>query len=287
MDTIRYRAFLTAADSGSIRVAADILGYTPSGVSQLIQSLEKELNITLFRRGKKGVTLTSSGEMLLPVVRSIISQENNLLQVAADLNGTVFGTINVASYHSLASAWMPQLVARFQKDFPQVRINIFEGTQKDIVEHLISGKSDIAFFNNSMMTGRYDWIPIKSDPMMAVVPKGHKLAGLDKFPVEAFRGERFIMPENGFDYDVMEIFDEYGIVPDIYLSTFDSYILLKMVENGLGVSLVNEACLDERIDKGKVRAIPLDPPRCLEMGIAVLSLKDASPAVKKFIEYAS
>ncbi|MDO4621504.1 MAG: LysR family transcriptional regulator [Eubacteriales bacterium] len=286
MDTARYRAFITAAETGSIRMAAEALGYTSSGISQLIHALEEELQLTLFFRGKKGVTLTAAGETVLPVIRRLVAQENTLLQVSADLNGKIYGTINLASYHSLASAWMPELIGAFQKDFPQVRINLYEGTQKDIVQRLQEGKADLAFFNNSTMTGRYDWIPLQEDPMLAVVPDTHAMAGAVCFPVEKFAGERFIMTEHGFDYDVVEILGQHGIVPDVYLSTFDSYILLDMVERGLGISMINQASLWRCGEERRLRAIPIEPKYSLQMGIAALSLETASPAVRKFAEYA-
>ncbi|MCR5667320.1 MAG: LysR family transcriptional regulator [Eubacterium sp.] len=285
MDTARYRAFLTAAETGSIRNAAEVLGYTSSGVSQLIKSLEEDLHLTLFLRGKKGVTLTSSGQMIFPAIQKLVSQENHLLQLAADLNGTVLGTVNVDTYHSLASAWMPDIISAFQQIYPEVRINLFEGTQQDIVDRLLSGRTDVAIFNDSAMTGKYDWIPLKDDPMLAVVPITHPMAQEKVFPVEKFEGERFIMPEHGYDYDVMRILAPYKIKPDIYLSTFDSYIVLEMVEKELGISMVNGACMKDKEKEGKLRALPLDPPDSLEMGIAVMSLKDAAPAVLKFIEY--
>lgn len=286
MDTARYRAFLMAADTGSIRSAADILGYTSSGVSQLIRALEAELKVKLFHRGKRGVTLTTSGELMLPVIRSLVSQENQVLQLASDMNGTVLGTVNVATYHSLASAWMPAVITTFQKLYPEVRVNLFEGTQRDIMERLRTEKSDVAFFNDSAMTGRYDWIPLMDDPMLAVVPASHPLANEEAFPIPRFDNERFIMPDHGYDYDVLGILSEFRVTPNIYLSMFDSYILLSMVENGLGVSIINGSCLKGKKISEHVRTLPLAPYRSIQMGIAALSLKDAAPAVRRFAECA-
>ncbi len=287
MDTARYKAFIVAAETGSIRNAAEVLGYTASGVSQLIHALEEELQVTLFLRGKKGVTLTASGEIILPVARNLLAQENHILQLAADMNGSVSGTINIAAYHSLSLAWMPEVISQFQHAYPKVRINLYEGTQSDIQERLLSGKSDIAFFNNSTMSGKYDWIPLTDDPMLAVVPISHPMANAEVFPVSKFQGERFIMPEHGYDFDVLDILNEFHITPDVYLSTLDTYILLQMVKKELGVSIINRtASLYLKDASLYLRTIPLDPPRSIQMGIAVLSLKDATPATKKFVEMA-
>ena len=283
MDTARYRAFLTAAETGSIKNAADIMGYTSSAVSQLIQALEKELGVTLLHRGKKGVMLTIEGEQLIQPVRELMLKENQIYQIAGDIRGTIYGTINIAAYHSIVRAWMPEIVSGFQKLYPQVRINLYEGTQVDIIERLKSGKAHIAVFNDSAMSESHDWIPLAEDPMMAVLPEGHPMAEKKKFPVEKFEGERFLMPEHGWDFDVLEVLSKAKVTPDVYLSTFDSAIILEMVAKGLGVSIVNGMSIPG--NEKNVRVMPLDPPSSIEMGIAVMSFKRATPAVKKFVEF--
>ncbi len=286
MDTARYRAFLMAADTGSIRNAAEILGYTSSGISQLIAALEDELNVKLLIRGKKGVSLTAAGEEIIGSVRDLVSEENHIMQLASDMNGVVTGTVNVAVYHSLASAWMPDVISTYQKKYPKVRVNIFVGTQQTIMDELRSKRSDIAFFNDSAMTGKYDWFPLLDDPMLAVVPADHPMAKMTEFPIESFKGERFIMPEHGYDFDVLKILSEFDISPDVYLSTFDTMILLDMVGKGLGVSLINGSCLLGTQPNRRIKAIPIKPARSIQMGIALLSMKEASPAVRRFAETA-
>ena len=82
METARLRAFVEAADRGSVKAAADSLGYTPSAISQLITALEKELGITLFVRSQKGMKLTAEGSEMLPVVRSYLIHEEEIYAYA-------------------------------------------------------------------------------------------------------------------------------------------------------------------------------------------------------------
>ncbi len=283
MDTSRYKAFLTAADTGSFKKAADTLGYTPSGVSQLVKALEQELDITLLHRSKKGVSLTQEGKTLLPTIRELLLQENRLFQISADMKGLAIGNINVASYQCLAAVWMPVLISGFQEKYPGIRIRLLEATQQGIIDFLDSKVADVAFFNESKpMT--YDWIPLVDDRMLAVLPKNHPLANETTFPIEAFRNERFIMPEHGQDNDVIDILNEFHISPDIYLSTFDSFTATAMVEKGLGVSMMDEISIQNW--RKNIVALPIEPSYLIQMGIAIPSLHNASPAVRKFVEYA-
>ena len=77
MESARCKAFIESVERGSFRAAADALGYTPSAVSQLVAALEKELGLTLLVRSKEGVTMTSEGARLAPIVRSYLAREKD------------------------------------------------------------------------------------------------------------------------------------------------------------------------------------------------------------------
>lgn len=284
MDTARYQAFLTAAETGSIKNAAEELGYTPSGVSQLIKALEEELGFTLLYRSKKGVSLTQEGRRLRPTIREILGSENRLFQMASEMRGLSIGDINIAAYHCLAAGWMPSLISGFQKRYPNIRIQLFEGTQQDILQYLDDRMVNLAFFNCAD-TINYDWLPLMKDRMVAVLPKDHPMAENEVFPLEACRDERFIMPEHGQDQDVLDMLDEVNVKPNIYLSTFDSFTALAMIEKGLGISIMNEISIPPESNRDIV-TLPTLPEHFIEMGIALPSIAQASPAVKKFITYA-
>lgn len=284
MDTSRYQAFLSAAETGSIKNAAEELGYTPSGVSQLIKALEEELGFTLLYRSKKGVSLTLEGRRLRPTIREILESENKLFQTASEMRGLSIGAINIAAYQCLAAVWMPSLISGFQKKYPNIRIQLYEGTQQDILQYLDERTVNLAFFNCSD-TINYDWLPLMKDRMVAVLPKDHPMAKNEVFPVEACRYERFIMPEHGQDQDVFDMLDEVHVKPDVYLSTFDSFTAIAMIEKGLGISIMNEISIPTRTSRDIV-TLPTVPEHYIEMGIALPSIAQASPAVKKFISYA-
>ena len=85
MDTSRYRAFVQASDQGSLSKAAKTLNYTPSGVSQLITALERDLGFSVLERNPHGVQPTSEGSRILPAARAVIQEEERLLQVSSEI----------------------------------------------------------------------------------------------------------------------------------------------------------------------------------------------------------
>ena len=75
MESSRCRAFITAAETGSFSKAAEILNYTPSGVSQLVTALENELGFKLLRRSRRGVSVTQNGERMIPLIKEFVIKE--------------------------------------------------------------------------------------------------------------------------------------------------------------------------------------------------------------------
>ena len=281
METARCRAFLAAAETGSFSKAAEALSYTPSGVNQLVTALEKELGFPVFRRNTKGVTLTENGEMLLPAVREFLRQEDRIFELSAEMNGLLIGSVTIAAYSSIATHWLPAVISAFQQDYPQIRIRLMEGIWQEVSKWLDDRAADIGFF--SYQEGMpYEWIPLAEDPMLALLPKDHPLAGAEAYPLKECANDRFIMPALGCDDDVTALFAKNGIVPNVQFTTLESFSVMSMVEQGLGMSVMNELITEKRICD--VVKLPLDPPSQITLGIALHSKAVISPAVRMFLK---
>lgn len=157
METARCRAFLAAAETGSFSKAAEALSYTPSGVNQLVSAFEKELGFPVFRRNTKGVSLTENGELLLPVVREFLRQEDRIFELSAEMNGLLIGSVNIAAYSSIATHWLPAVIGAFQRDYPQIHINLMEGIWQEVSKWLDDRTADIGFFSYQEDMP-YEWI---------------------------------------------------------------------------------------------------------------------------------
>ena len=84
MEAVKCEAFLAAAELGSLTATAELLGYTQSGVTRMIGTLEEELGFPLFLRSKKGVQLTENGKLMLPLLREVVRAHHNAEQLSAD-----------------------------------------------------------------------------------------------------------------------------------------------------------------------------------------------------------
>jgi DNA-binding transcriptional LysR family regulator len=283
METSRYKAFAAAAETCSFSRAAEMLNYSPSGVSQLVSALEADLGLSLLLRTRRGVSLSPAGEALLPAIRALLQQEERIFQLSSDLNGLMTGEIHIASYSSVSSHWLPKIIKAFQKDYPNIRIHLMEGIRQEILRWLEESRADIAFI--SAVEGcHYDWIPLKDDPMIAVLPKDHPYANAEVYPLPQCNQEKFIMPALGKDADVIELFDRFDLNPTIVYSTFEAFAAFAMIENGLGMTITNQL-ITEGFQADVVR-IPVDPPQHISFGILIPNKDALSPAARKFVAYA-
>ena len=283
MDTARCRAFLAAAELGTFTKAAEKLGYTPSGVSQLVNALENDLGLKLLIRERTGVKLSEDGARFLSVVRQIVKEEETLYQMAAETQGLLVGSVSIAAYSSISTHWLPKVIRKFQEDFPQIKINLQEGFRKEVSQWLSEKSADIAFMSY-MEPMPFEWIPLAEDPMLALLSRAHPLAGKKKYPLKNLPDEKFIMPAFVYDDDVKLLFQKNKLEPRIEITTLESLSAIAMIEENLGMTITNQLVV-ENMNYDIVK-LPLDPPQQLTMGIAIHSLKEASPAVRKFVEYA-
>lgn len=282
MDINKYRIFLRSVDCGSFSRVAEETGYTPSGIVHMMNTLEAEMGFALLVRSRRGVRLTEDGERVAPILRSLVKWEEQLHQVSSDIRGAVAGSITVGCYYSVAANWLPEVIWQFQRDFPQIKIQMVEAVHQRLDELLSEQRVDFCLFS-APAAGDVEWIPLRRDRMVAVLPTSHPLASASAYPLARYADEPFIMPAEGNDYDILRVLTEHHITPRVSYSTGEDNAALAMIEKELGVGLMNELTTQGRSHSAVI--LPLDPPQSIELGIAVPSLRKASPAARRFIDY--
>ncbi|MBQ3291887.1 MAG: LysR family transcriptional regulator [Mogibacterium sp.] len=284
MDILKCKAFVSAVDEGSLTGAGKLLGYTPSGISQLVSAMESELGFSLLIRKSNGVVPTNEGEIMYPLAVEYIEKESEIYKAATELSGMYKGNVMIATYASIAAHTLPSIIKEFTDMHPSINIQIEETTKNRIEKLVSSGKADLAF-SSRLSNQSFKWIPFAEDRMVAVLPKEHPFADKDSYPIKNCRKEDIIMPSEGDDADVRELLKKHSIVPNIRLTTLENFTAINMVEKGLGIGIMNEGIT--RYWQTGTAIVPLDPPSSITLGITVPSLETAAPAVKEFVCFAA
>lgn len=282
MNIKKYEAFVRAVELGSLSKASEELGYTQSGISHMMQSLEDEVGFPLMIRTSTGIVPNSEGEMLLPIIRQLLSTNENLEQNIAKIKGVDTGHIRIASFSSMAIYWLPSIISTFQKDYPNVEIQIIEGGADRIEAMMDNHEADLCLYTGGEHRP-FDWIPLCRDEMLALLPPGHPLTNGRSVAIEAFENEQFIMPLAGYDYEVHHVLDKLKHYPHIRFSACNDYAIISLVTAGLGVAILPELLL--RNYANDAVALPLDPPQFRILGMGVPQLKAVSPVTKNFMRY--
>ena len=282
MELNKYTIFLEVARQQSLSKAAEALGYTQSGISHTLKRLEKEMNLTLFYRNRNGAFLTNAGKEVFPYISQMVQCQENLNQAILSLHNLHQGTLRIGTYSSISRQWLPHIIREFKNDYPSIRIHFKEGGNEDIMHWIRHHEVDLGFLS-SCFDESCDWIPLKDDPLLAVLPGDYPRPASGSFPLADFNDKTFIISARGIDVDIHQTLAHYGIHPDIQYSAKDDYTIISMVACGLGVSILPRLVLPHY--DSAVLTLPLKPFAKRQLGIAVPSKKMASPATLKFIDY--
>lgn len=282
MNIQKYMAFVKTVEYGSFTKAAEILNYSQSGISRMINDLEKEWKIILLERNKNGVKLSSDGMKLLPFAKSVVSDYEKLQMQVDELNGLQSGFIRIGTFSSIATHWLPNIIKKFQEVYPNIDYELLLGDYTEIEEWILEGRVDCGFLRLPTHAD-FETIFLEQDKLMAIIPEKHPLNKYDKVPIKALCHEPFMLLEKGAKAEVSEIFEKYNLTPKIHFTTWDDYAIMSMVESGLGISILPQLIL-KRVPYHIV-AKELDIPAYRNIGLALRNKKTASLAVKRFLDY--
>src|SRR4029450_3733464 len=124
LDVHRLRVFRSVVASGSIQAAAVNLGYTASAVSQHVSALQRETGLALISRIGRGIEPTAAGLALADEIDGVLSRLGDVQSFVDDLRAGRTGTLSIAYFASVGSAWMPAVVRGLLRDFPGIRLNL-------------------------------------------------------------------------------------------------------------------------------------------------------------------
>lgn len=282
MDISKYALFADVADTGNFTKSGERMGYTQPGVSHILKAMEAEFGFPLFVRTKQGVVPTHNAKAILPLVRQLLSVNEQLEQTISSLNGLTTGHLTIASFASIGRSWLPAVIHSYQQSYPGIEIELLEGGTDDIVGWVENSRADFGLLSKWNVDS-LEWIRLYEDPLMAILPKDMDMNGKKSFPIKAMADKPFVISAEGVDYDIHQVLKETGIEPDIRFSSMDDHVVISMVANNLGISILPNLVIGNA--RAQIQALPLDPGFSRELGIGIRSFSSLSPAAQQFITF--
>ncbi len=279
---LKYLAFVKTVEKGSFTRAAQELDYAQSSISKMVADLENEWGMTLLERSKNGVCLTSAGEQVLPFLRKLLKDHQELEEEICQMKGIESGLVRIGSFASVAINWLPNIFSALQKDYPGIEYEILLGDYDEVEQWIKEGRVDCGFLRLPTLP-QFDTILLKEDEYKLVLPTGHPLAEREKVAIEELNGLPFLLLEHGGKTEVSDLLESSHVQPDIRFTTWEDFAIMAMVEKGMGVSILPDMILQRTPYQLEVRS--LQKPYYRSIGLVIKNRKHISPAVQKFIDY--
>lgn len=285
MSIQKYIAFIRVVELGSISKAAEDLGYTQSAVSRMIADLEASWGLSLLRRSRAGLTLSSDGIQLLPYIKELCKKYRDMQEKANALRGIETGYIRIGTFSSMSTQYLPEILKLFESRYPKIEFQLKNMDYVDLEEALCAGEVDCGFICSPLSEQIKSTFLIR-DRMMAVLPPEHELVDAEHYPLQRLTTERFIKLSDDRSNDVsfvLQLFKKILNAPlNIFCDVNDDYSVMAMVESGLGVSVLPEL-VTKRMPFNVVLK-EFEPPQYRDISIAVRRSARPSPATERFIQ---
>lgn len=237
----------------NVSEAAAALHTSQPGVSKQIRLLEEELGVDIFvRHGKRLTGVTGPGEQILKIAERALREVANLKQVGDEFSHETVGSLSVAVTHTQARYALPPAVQAFMARYPQVRLELHQGSPTQICEWVISGEADIAIATEAidqypeqlLMLPCYQW------NRCVVAPVGHPILAEKILTLEAIARYPLVTYDFAFAgrNTINQAFASRGLTPSVVLTAIDADIIKTYVALGLGIGLMAAMAFDPARD---------------------------------------
>lgn len=231
MDTQKIRTILMAARNKSLRKTAEALAYTPSALSHMADSLEKELGVELLKRTPHGVELSECGERLREKLRAVIEAEEELKRAAAALSRDREESLRIGTYFSVSFFLLPEIIREFKRRHPHISISI--SVEDTLSSWLRDDLADIVFTDMGEAEGQ-EWVPFMKDRYLAVLPDSI-LPGKEVVEKEELYPYTYISVN---DSSTKRYIEEEKFKRIVKFSATDDLGVLALVREGIGVAIL-------------------------------------------------
>lgn len=237
---IRY--FLVLAEELHFWKTSEKVYISQSSLSRQIQALEEELGFMLLERDKRNVKLTEAGKFLQERWSILLDEMERAQTQAKKISMGSSGLISIAYPGSISSSFLPELLRTFTAEMPEMKIELVEPTDASNEKLLLDYHIDIAFSRDSVQHPVLSSKKLYSEPVCLVVPEDHWLNEETYQVFGSLKGESFILSglhhTTFFASLLRRIFSTYGFEPKTHIETDFGGLILNLVANGLGISIL-------------------------------------------------
>src|SRR3954449_7970721 len=286
LDVRRLQVLCAVADHPTLSAAAEALSYTPSAVSQSIVALERQVGVRLLHRSPRGVRLTASGRTLVDQVRPLLAGLQAAEESVATPAGLGTGRLQLATFATAGATLVPRAVAAFLTAHPEVAITLVQANPDEAMQRLRAGDVDLIVTADAA-PGRVDHVEVVhllDDPLLAVLPGDHPLAGREDLRLEDLAADTWVDPPAGSGARrlLLQVCSRAGFIPRVTFESDEYTTVARLVAAGAGVALIPEMALETPPEGVHVRALA-GPPLTRSVSAALHVPEYRAPAAQAML----
>ena len=283
MDLRQLRFMLEVARAGSFTRAAQRLHIAQPALSIAIRKLEEELEVQLFNRRDRTITLTAEGEALARHAQLMEQQMVAARQELDDLRGLLRGEVRMGLSPMLSSHFFPQILASFKRRYPALQLSINGDSARNIQRKIASGSLDMGVIAGTVPEGLDAHLLVR-DEVVACVHRSHHLAGKKKAPLRKLLAEPLIHFSEG--YHLRELIDERaaqeGLTPLVVAESNLFSLARSLVREELGLAFFPKMVV---ASESEMAVISCDAPLVLDLSIVWKKNAALSRANRVFVDF--
>ncbi|MBE9607566.1 LysR family transcriptional regulator [Acetobacteraceae bacterium H6797] len=285
MDLRALRAFATVAHEGGFSAASRVMGATQPTLSKAVKQLEEELGGPLLLRLGNGVALTDLGEVVLRHARQMLAQREALLAEIAARRGMLQGRLRLGLPTFGSAILFAPLVAAFRARYPGIDFELREQGSVSLQQAVLAGELDLAVALQPLPDTLH-WHPVRDEPLVALLPQGHPLAGRETLRLVELRESPFILFERGFALNdlVEHACRRRGFSPREAARSGQPDFIVALVAAGLGIALLPRLMVEGRSTAPVETALVAEPDLRWQAGLVWRRDAPLSPAAKAWVE---
>jgi len=283
----QLRVFHQVAKNMNFTAAAKKLFITQPAVTANIRLFEGFCDLKLFlKRGRK-IYLTDEGKVLYDYARKVFEYEKEIENLIDDMKELKRGTLRLGTSKTYARYFMPFLITSFRKAYPQIKIQLDEGSSLDIIHSLLDLKNEMAVIAKVEDNPDICFIPFSQEEVVLILAPEHPLARKRSITPAELAEEPIITKERGSGTRnlVNTLFEDNGISPEILMETSNAEFIKQLVQRGDGVSFVVKETAAAELQEKKLVTVPIKGQRIfLDVSIAYLKDQNLSPSAQAFLD---
>ncbi|WP_022728917.1 LysR family transcriptional regulator [Fodinicurvata sediminis] len=285
-DATLLKSFMVMAEELNFRRAAERLVIDQSALSRRIKKLEDLLDYKLLERTTRDVTLTAAGQELCKGLTPLLADYANSVESARRIAQGKAGQVRVAYMAFAATELVPQIVARYQQQYPDIDLELRSLRTQGQKIALANDEVDLGFMIGPFDNSDYHCLQLTDERLYAVTPRDHSLLHKQTLSPRDLKDQKLIlgdMEEWGeYRWKLEDIFNQHGMRLSPALEATNPLALIGLVAAGLGITIYPESLLDYL--GNRVEARPVVHPDFRSKTVLVWKRANRSRAVLNFVE---